>query len=40
MRKIFAIIGALIHREASINSVNKILISRTPGNVTEELAHN
>jgi hypothetical protein len=40
MRKILAIIRALIHRQASIDSVDKILISRTPGNVTEELGHN
>ena len=40
MHKILAIIGALIDGEASIDPVDKTLISRTPGNVTEELGHN
>jgi hypothetical protein len=40
MRKVFAIIGGLIHRNASINFVDKTLVSRTPGDVTEELGHN
>jgi len=40
MRKIVAIISALINSKASIEYVDKTLISRTPGDVTEGLAHN
>jgi hypothetical protein len=40
MHKIVVAIRALIGGRASINYVGKTPISRTPGNVTQELAHN
>jgi hypothetical protein len=40
MRKVFATIRALIRGEASIDFVDKTVISRTPGDVTEEVGHN
>ena len=40
MRKIVAIISALINSKASIEYIDKTPISRTPGDVTEGLAHN
>jgi hypothetical protein len=40
MRKKVAKIRALISGRASIDYIDKTLISRTPGNVTEELGHN
>jgi len=39
MHKVLATIRALIKREASIESVDKTFVLRTPGNVTE-LGHN
>jgi len=39
MRKLFATIKALAEGGASIESVGKSTISKTPGNVTE-IAHN
>jgi hypothetical protein len=38
MHKMVATIYALISRRASIDYVGKTRISRTPGNVTEELS--
>jgi hypothetical protein len=40
MRKNIAIIKGFIRGETKIDYVNKTLVSRTPGNVTEELGHN
>jgi hypothetical protein len=40
MRKTVATLRALISRRASIDSIGKTLILRTPGEVTEELGHN
>jgi hypothetical protein len=39
MRKIIATIRALLAGEVSIDSVDKTLVSRTPGDVTE-VSHN
>jgi hypothetical protein len=39
MRKLFAIILALLEGKASIESVGKSAISKSPGDVTE-IAHN
>jgi hypothetical protein len=40
MRKNIAIKKGFIRGETKIDYVNKTLVSRTPGNVTEELGHN
>ena len=39
MRKLFAIIRALFERKASISSVGKYSVSKSPGDVTE-IRHN
>jgi hypothetical protein len=39
MRKLLAILKAMINGDASIDSVDKTPITRTPGDVTE-LSHN
>jgi len=39
MRKILAILKALVERKASIESVGKTRISKTPGEVTQ-IKHN
>ena len=39
MRKLFAIIKGVTHGEVAIERIEKTLISRTPGDVTE-VAHN
>ncbi|HEY7082290.1 MAG TPA: hypothetical protein VH500_21580 [Nitrososphaeraceae archaeon] len=40
MVKTFAVMNALAHGGISVKLVKKTIISRTPGNVTQELGHN